>query len=188
MCILAFFVFLGEPYRGLPGPGLGHCDVVFCVLQEFYTFYLMVAFFAKPSSKWFWHPFTFPIPHCWVPCPDPENVDFTSVYDRFWGVAFPGLAVWETSRFCFAMFLHWGPFGCYGFLRWEMKVHVDTISHVLPHGSSFCIVFPKCLQRTEPWPDGLSPGERLPSEQGDLAPIGPHDARAALWQCFALFM
>ena len=59
--LFSIFVFLGEPYRGLPDPGLGHCDVVFCVLQEFYTFYLKQAFFAKPSSTSFLHPSTFPI-------------------------------------------------------------------------------------------------------------------------------
>jgi len=56
-------VFLGEPYHVLPNAGLGHCNIVFCVLQEIYTFYLKQAFFAKPSSTPFYihlH-FQFPI-------------------------------------------------------------------------------------------------------------------------------
>ena len=53
------------------------------VLLENYTFYLMVAFFAKTRGEAFLHPSEIPVPHCRSPCPDLENVDFTSVYDRF---------------------------------------------------------------------------------------------------------
>ena len=31
-------------------------------------------------------------------------------------------------------------FGVVVSFRWGMEVHVDTISHVLPHGSPFCII------------------------------------------------
>ena len=34
--------------------------------------------------------------------------------------------------------------------RWGMEVNVDTISHALPHGSSFYIMSSNCLQRKEP--------------------------------------
>ena len=77
------FRVFGEPYHDLPDPGLGHCNIVFCVLQDFFTFYLKQAFLAKPSSTPFLYPSTFPISNCLFPCTGPENIDFTSVYDRF---------------------------------------------------------------------------------------------------------
>ena len=46
-------------------------------------FYLMVGFVVKPRSKAFAHPYAFPVFQYRFPWPDPENVDFTSVYDRF---------------------------------------------------------------------------------------------------------
>ena len=55
-------MFLGEPYRGLPDPGLGHCDVVFCVLQEFYTFYLKQAFLQNPAAHHSYIHLHFPFP------------------------------------------------------------------------------------------------------------------------------
>ena len=96
LCLFAFSVFLGESYHVLPDPGLGNCNYVSCDLHEFYMFCLMVALLAKPRSKIFLHPSAFPVPHCRFPCPDPGNVEFTSVYDRFWGIVFCGFAVPET--------------------------------------------------------------------------------------------
>ena len=137
MCYFAFFVFLGESYNVLPNPGLGNCNSVSCDLHGFYMFYLMVALFAKPRNKIFLYPSAIPVPHCRFPCPDPENVDFTSVYDRFWGVVFCSFAMSETSRFCFAIFLHCTSFRWHGFLSLEMTHQITSDSHVLPHGSSF---------------------------------------------------
>ncbi len=83
VCHFAFFVFSGDPYHVLPDPEPGNCNSVSCDLHEFYMFYLMVALFAKPRGKAFLHPSAIPVPHCRFPCPEPGNVDFTSVYDRF---------------------------------------------------------------------------------------------------------
>jgi hypothetical protein len=83
LCHFAFFVFSGDPYHVLPDPGPGNCNSVPCDLHEYYTFYLMVAFCAKTRGEAFLHPSEIPVPHCRSPCPDLENVDFTSVYDRF---------------------------------------------------------------------------------------------------------
>ena len=41
-------------------------------------------------------------------------------------------------------------FGVMVSFRWGMQVQVNMISHVLPHGNSFCIMSSNCLQRTEP--------------------------------------
>ena len=96
------------------------------------------SFFAKPRSKMFLHPSASPVPHCRFPCPDTGNVDFTSVYDRFWGAVFCGFAVSETSRFCFAMFLHWNHFRCSGFLSLGSvslgykRILYNKSYHVLP--------------------------------------------------------
>ena len=53
VCHFVIFVFLVEPDHVPPDRGLGHCNAACCVLQEFYTFYLMVAPFANPRGQSF---------------------------------------------------------------------------------------------------------------------------------------
>ena len=137
MCHFESSVFSGESCHIRPELGPSRCNSVSCDLYGFLMFYLMVALFVKPRSRIFLHPYAFPVPRCRIPWPDPRNVDFTSVYGRFGGVVFCGFAVPETSRFCFATFLHLDHFGVTVSLRWEMTHWIKSISHVLPHGSYF---------------------------------------------------
>ena len=134
------FRVLGKPYHVLPDAGLGHCNVVFCVLQEYYTFYLKQAFLQNPAahhSDTHLH-FQFPIadPHA----RDPKTLILQAFTIGFEVSLFQGWLCEKRRVSVLRCFCTEVLYGVMVSFRWGMEVHVDTISHVLPHGSPFCII------------------------------------------------
>ena len=150
MCDLAFSCFLGNATVVCPVQDSATAMLCFVFYKHFTRFTTNRLFSQNPAAS---HSdihlhFQFPIAHSHARTPKTLILQaFTIGFEvsLFQGWRCEKRRVSVLRRFCTEVL-----FGVMAFFRWGMKVQVGIIFHVLPHGSSFCIMSPECLQRTEP--------------------------------------